>query len=324
MWPFEASPENGARLNGKSLEFNGAGIAGACSSALLFPTGEATVELAAVARDFLMDRSGALVTFYDAAGAEVLSVSQWSGRAIISSGSEPIAGARSAFSKNKWTSLLVTAGKGGTTLYIDGQMAGRSTMPFYGLEKAACFTLGASPDGRHHWHGSLRSLALWKRALSPEEASLSEASSAVAASSGLIGHYRFAGSGPAVKNSVSGELQISLPATFRPAKRVFLDPVFEDGGRFRFDGADAAVNFIGFMPLGFLAFLLRPAARGGAVKLVLAVAVCFILSLAIETAQVFLPERFSQLSDLLLNTAGAFAGALFGMLFRKRSTQSID
>lgn len=266
-----------------------------------------------------MDRSSVLISFYDATGKEVLSVSQWSGRAIISSGSGVVAGARSAFLKDKWTSLLVAAAKGGITLYVDGKMAGRSPMPFYGLEKAACFTLGASPQGRHPWHGNLKSLALWKRALSPEESGLPEASSSGPAAQGLIGLYRFDGGGPLVKNSVSGELQISLPALFRPVKRVFLGPVFEDGGHFRFDAADAAVNFIGFMPLGFLAFLLRPAARSAGVKLVFAVSVCFALSLSIETAQVFLPERFSQFSDLLLNTVGAFAGAFFGMFFVKRS-----
>ena len=315
LWPFETSPENGARLNGKSLEFKGAGIAGACASAPLFPSGEATVELSAVARDFLMDRSGAMITFYDAAGSEVLSVSQWGGRAIVSSGTEAVAGARSAFSKNKWTSLLAVAGKGGTALYIDGKMGGSSPKPLYGLEKAECFTLGASPEGRHPWHGSLRRLALWKRALSPEEARLS---SARAAASSLIGLYRFDGSGFSVKNSVSGELQISLPEVFQPAKRVFLGPVFEDGGRFRFDGVDGAVNFAGFFPLGLLAYLLGPAARSRGAKMIFAVSVCFVLSLAIETAQVFMPERFSQLSDLLLNTSGASAGALFGMFFGKK------
>ncbi|GEM_PF-5768923 len=323
MWPFEASPENGARLNGKSLDFKGAGIAGACASGPLFPAGEATVELSAVALDFLMDRSGALISFYDAAGKEVLSVSQWSGRAIISAGPEAVAGARSAFTKDKWTSLLVAAGKGGIILYVDGKIAGRSPKRPYGLEKADCFTLGSSPDGRHHWHGSLRGFALWKRALSPEETRSPESSSAGAAS-GLIGRYLFDGSGPLVENLVQGELQISLPETFRPAKRVFLGPLFEDGGRFRFDGADIAVNFIGFMPLGFLAYLLKPTVRNRGVMLTFAVSVCFALSLTIETVQVFLPERFSQLADLLLNTLGAFAGALVAMFLVKNALKKLQ
>ncbi|CAG1066070.1 hypothetical protein BAC1_01668 [uncultured bacterium] len=271
-----------------------------------------------------MDRSGALLSFYDAAGKEVLSVSQWSGRAIINIGSEAVTGARSAFSKDKWASILVAAGKGGIILYVDGKFAGRSLNPSYAIEKAACFTLGSSPDGRHHWHGSLRSLALWNRALSPEEAGLPEASLAAGPASGLTGLYLFDGSGPLVKNSVTGGPQISLPPVFRPAKRVFLGPVFESGRSFRFDGADVAVNLIGFMPLGFLAYFFKPAARSAAMKLIFAVSVCFALSLSIETAQVFMPERFSQLSDLVLNTSGAAAGALFGMLSGKRISQSKD
>lgn len=323
MWPFEFAPRNGARLKGTGLEFTSRGMSNACAGRPLFPSGELTVEFAAVPGERPMDSTGVLLSFYDSAGKPVLSVTQWSDSVIISSGENIRAGVRSALAINRNAVVAVSVGKKGIRLFVDGKASGGSSKPFYGLEKAACFTLGNSPVGKQPWKGRLHRLALWTRALSDGEARESfEAASAGTkpAIEGLAGFYVFEGRGRLVRNAVSGELDISVPEKFSPVKKVFLGPLFEDGGRFRLDAVDAAVNFIGFMPLGLLAFFLRSPAARDAAKLLFALSAGFALSFSIEAAQVFMPDRFSQLSDLLLNATGAFAGALIAMFLRKMKT----
>lgn len=317
LWPFETGPVNGARLKEAGLEFTSRGIANAFAGKPLFPSGEMTVALTALPVEKPMDRTCVLLSFYDSSKNQVFSVIQWSDRVIIRTGANIRTGAK-AFVINRKTLITVSAGKDGIRLYVDGKVSGGSPQPFYGLEKVTGFTLGNSPEGKHSWKGSFQRLAIWARALSDGEARASEAALAEIepALPGLAGLYNFDGDGPLIRNAVSGEMDISVPERFSPVKRIFLEPLFEEGARLRLDRVDAAVNFIGFVPLGLLAFFLKAAAGRDFVKLIFAVAVGFALSLAIESAQVFLPDRFSQFSDLLLNTSGALAGALIAMFFK--------
>jgi hypothetical protein len=69
---------------------------------------------------------------------------------------------------------------------------------------------------------------------------------------------------------------------------------------------DAAVNFLGFIPLGFL--LALRARRNGARSAAPIIAFAACVSLGLETLQLFLPDRFCSINDLLLNTAGGAIG----------------
>ena len=72
-------------------------------------------------------------------------------------------------------------------------------------------------------------------------------------------------------------------------------------------------NFLGFAPLGAaLAYFLRSKGPWPATML------AFVVSLAIELGQVFIPERFAHVIDVVLNTAGAFTGAMVLLWFRRR------
>jgi len=279
------------------------------------------VTLSAVPRELPLRWTGSLISFYDRAGAEVLGVRQWGGRVVVSSGPEPYAGAPSAFAVGRKTLVTVTAGAGGIRIYADGRPSGGSERPFQGLDSAVCFVLGTSPEGRHPWQGSIDRLALWERSLAMEEAR-----EGVAASAGLLALYDFKGGWAVARNAVSEDLHITVPGVFRPVRRVLLAPLYEDRGRFRFDPGDAAVNVAGFVPIGLLAFFLRPGKRTVSSDLAFAVSVGFVLSLAIEIIQVFLPGRFSHLTDLGLNTSGAAAGAYLAALLEKmkKGTASID
>ena len=68
---------------------------------------------------------------------------------------------------------------------------------------------------------------------------------------------------------------------------------------------NATLNYLCFVPLGVLianlSFVERPLLAAGLV--------CGALSLMVESLQIFIPGRFSTLSDWVLNTSGALTGA---------------
>lgn len=72
---------------------------------------------------------------------------------------------------------------------------------------------------------------------------------------------------------------------------------------------DVIANFLGYAPLGFLATLALLRTRLLPQPALLATLVCALLSLLLEALQSYLPQRVPQLSDLLLNSGGALAGA---------------
>ena len=82
----------------------------------------------------------------------------------------------------------------------------------------------------------------------------------------------------------------------------------------RFTRFDVAVNVIAYAPFG-LALALVGERRTAAMRFVVACAGGALLSLCMESAQIFLPTRDASTIDLLSNTAGASIGALVALLF---------
>ena len=77
----------------------------------------------------------------------------------------------------------------------------------------------------------------------------------------------------------------------------------------RRDSRDTVVNVLGFLPVGVLAWL-AGGAFGLAVRWLGVLGSGLLLSLAIETGQIWLPERVSSLIDLACNGLGALLGGL--------------
>lgn len=82
-------------------------------------------------------------------------------------------------------------------------------------------------------------------------------------------------------------------------------------------GFDVFSNLLGYVPLGFLTVVV--AVRSGVAKgwLVVAFVMPSLLSLALETAQVFLPSRVESNLDWALNTAGGLMGSVLALLLGK-------
>jgi len=82
-------------------------------------------------------------------------------------------------------------------------------------------------------------------------------------------------------------------------------------------GFDVGVNILGYMPAGF--FLALTACRTGRGRnaVVRATMVCLLLSMCMETVQIYLPARVPSNVDFALNVLGAWLGALSASLLER-------
>ncbi len=118
----------------------------------------------------------------------------------------------------------------------------------------------------------------------------------------------------------------SYPALIRPKRVMDLDP-----GALRLPSlaslgrdsmlSDVFFNFTGFLPLGLLLFMNVSVPLRGLRGVFTALGACFLFSLSIEIAQIWIPGRDSSLLDLILNTLGGMAGALIGYFRFRRARQ---
>jgi VanZ family protein len=79
---------------------------------------------------------------------------------------------------------------------------------------------------------------------------------------------------------------------------------------------DFITNTLAYVPLGFFVGLM-PRQGSGQSRLTLALAVGALLSLAMESIQMYLPTRFASVADLISNTGGAALGGLLAVLFAR-------
>ena len=83
---------------------------------------------------------------------------------------------------------------------------------------------------------------------------------------------------------------------------------------------DAAINILGFIPLGYLmmSYLLSSDRKQKMVPVIcLSIIACISISLIIELSQYYIPGRTSSLSDLLFNGLGAFGGIIYYLLEKR-------
>ncbi|WP_439520793.1 VanZ family protein [Hydrogenophaga sp.] len=82
-------------------------------------------------------------------------------------------------------------------------------------------------------------------------------------------------------------------------------------------GFDVASNLVGYAPLGFLLALAMWRKGWGPWTWTVALGVPVLLSLAVETAQTYLPMRVPSNVDLALNSAGALIGAVAAVVLER-------
>ena len=219
--------------------------------------------------------------------------------------------------------FVLTSAKDGPQVYVDGSAAevdGGFGIPIARANEPVGGTLviGAGPPWDVPWSGQILGLALYDRLLTAEEIAAHARSGppsgrpASAEVPGLMAIYGFDEHGGAiVHDRTEGRSDLLVPKFYHPPERQrLLAPPNLNGWDTAWYAADVFLNLAGFLCFGFLLARLMQPHLTTMVLLLLVTGIGFALSLTFELTQVLMFTRTSSLQDLLLNTLGAFSGAL--------------
>jgi hypothetical protein len=205
--------------------------------------------------------------------------------------------------------VTVTSGQPGTQVYIDGIL--RKTSPHFFITNrmlSGKLVLGTAASADSTWLGRLRGLAIYDRTLDPAEIRehyvtwTGSGRPEVSDPEALLALFLF--KERSFRNEVAGGTGLYLPQRYViPAKSVLSAPSLENP-------QDIIENIIGFIPLGFTLCGYIVTSRRMRMPVVITILLCGVLSLLIETLQIFLPTRDSDLTDVITNVIGSAIGAL--------------
>lgn len=325
LWPFNFFPRNQVeRLADAGLRFDWDGIIYSRQPAIvpLQNQDAITVELWLKPSDKSFLHYGEILAFFNS-GRDGFVVAQ-NGDALVAHSEYSVAGtaqtrpgdpdAPGVFEPGVARLYTVTSGSDGTAIYADGRLTTR----YPGLvplpaSLSGRLVVGHSPAGYHPWSGDIRGLAIYSRALRPEEVTenhrrwLAGDIAALTRAQQIVWLTRFDDADRrVVRNRVAGGGELIIPQHYQPMQRKVLTL---PSRRSRPDVGDFVLNIFGLIPLGFTISLLA-AILGRSPRRAVLYATLFGMgtSLTIELLQPFLPSRTSSLLDLINNTLGAALG----------------
>jgi len=225
--------------------------------------------------------------------------------------------------------VVLASGEGGTSVYVNGQL--QRTDPSLRLrwpnaDGAARLVVGNSVYGRHPWQGELLGLAVFGYALDEDGAGAlfrewkETGKFAFSDADGLKMLFPFdEGAGEIAHDRSGSGLHLAMPSRMRILKKEMLVPPWRNATNQSGLVLDAAVNFFGFWPLGFfLSAMLARTRRFQKCYWQVTVLFCLAFSLSLETVQVWVPSRSSDMLDLILNTLGGGTGAMVYAVLHSR------
>jgi VanZ family protein len=98
--------------------------------------------------------------------------------------------------------------------------------------------------------------------------------------------------------------------------RVTLNPLISPDTGGRLSTPDVVSNVVLFVPFGCFGVWAWPRARSVLARVIVLTVLAALLSVTVETMQLFTLDRTSSIADVVANTAGAFGGAVLGTLLR--------
>jgi hypothetical protein len=214
--------------------------------------------------------------------------------------------------------IVISGDSSATTLYVDGRLSRR--MSNFVLEPGSMrgqLILGNAATGQSSWTGTLFGLAIFNRALEPNEVAAHQnlwtrgTALDLAGEPGLAALYNFTeGTGQETRDHSPAHHHLLIPTRYVVLEKTVL------GGSTAVAGwsatRDIVLNVLGFVPFGFLMF--RYYQGTSPARWMQAVIISTLsgatLSLIIEVGQVWLPTRNSSLLDLFCNTIGTSIGVL--------------
>ncbi len=337
LWPFNFWPrntvewlpgENGLHFRPHSIVYSEDGIE------LDSPAGppavgrSVSIELMLTSEVEARHKHFSVLSFYDGRVPEDLLVAQW--RFILYL-RVPLrkAAARDRYQETGIHILLpkevprfitITSDAAGTSSYVNGVLLKAYPLPLLRPDNLrGRLILGSSPEGGSSWTGKLLGLALYNRALGASDVLRhyqiwnDRRAAEIAAEPGITGLYLFdEGSGRVVRDHSLFRRNLQIPEFYHVLRKTVLRPPWKESLRDASELKDIAVNILGFVPFGFFYFVYRTGRRPGHgfANAGLTVVVAAAISAAIELAQVFLPSRSSQLTDLICNVAGGVVGMI--------------
>ena len=348
LWPFNFFPKNNVAWlpDRDGVSFHGQGIVTGPvidqkQWQRLFRERAITVEIRLRPE---LETAGApcILTLFDGKTPDLFTLRQWRSHLVVWSRPEDPAdrkkgqtfqeiGYRDALPKGQDVFIAIASDRSGSAIYVNGGPA--KAYPRRSLLAAAPsgdahLILGNSPSGEGHWTGDITGLAVYNRALPPEEAArdyeawLRNDSFAIRQQAGLVALYPFyERQGETIRNVANPDETLNMPDLFKPVQRRMLE---WPGQEFRWNLPslqDVAVNILGFIPAGFLfsAFLLKTFPKKKLMVFLATILIGTGLSLLIELAQAWLPTRDSSLADVACNAMGTVFGSAVFQVFKWRN-----
>lgn len=333
LWPFRQIPNEVTWLSNRpGVHFGKHGIILSAGALPAVGSGDCSIEM--WVRPAGGEESSTLLAFYGPGGGTGISLQRSLTDLRLD---REVAGGRpdkayigDVLLDGKLVFVTVVSSAHGTAVYLDGALV-RKVSRLRSRSGDCSGSLGVGHPARGHtsWQGEIYGLAIHHHELTPAQVQSSyrswlttgrpdDRNSEKAAALYLFNEK----GGSAVRDHGRAGVRLTIPELYSNIQRTWLESprlAYESGWGY-FD--DIVINIGGFIPFGFAlsAFL----ASIGRVHRVRAWAIFggLCVSLAIETLQVYLPTRNSDLTDVLTNTLGASLGAAIYALWRRRMIQA--
>jgi hypothetical protein len=328
LWPFHAPKNEVAWLSeGNGLLF---GKHGTIVSASPFKTRASQDDNSCSLEIWLeparVDSGGMILAFYGPASRDApFAARQLRGGLVLERESQSHSAKKAeiyvgdVFKRLKPVFVTITSGEAGAATYVDGTLVKR--FPNFAF---------SSPDLRgqlivgNAWPGQFKGLAVYDRELTAREVSQHYANwtentqADFAKSGGVVALYLFnEGRGNVVHSQVASATDLLIPERFLVFHKEFLKPFWREFRPGWSYWKDVGINVAGFVPLGFFFCSYFALVRRIEHPALVTIAVGFLVSLAIEVLQAFLPTRDSGTTDLITNTFGTALGViLYGWTMR--------
>jgi glycopeptide antibiotics resistance protein len=348
LWPFNLNQNNEVFWleEKRGLEFHRAGTDGKylpvgiaySQESYLIPS-KSDIDSASVTIEILFQPGkeprfnfGTIVAFKDEDKATSLLIAQWKRSLIIRKHDTSVTTHRhyneidllNTLTRDSTVLLTISSGPGGTKLYVNGEFKKqRKELHLVGENRSIVgkLILGNSAAGREPWGGKIYGLGIYERELSSQTIAQHYKSWLVGETGGfesedkIIALYTFEeGQGIRTKNKVHSGTPIVIPEKFTILHKIILEPPWYNFSLNLAFIFDFTINILGFIPMGIMLTLFLRNIFGYRDKRLFVLT--FILgsatSLLIEILQIWMPQRYSSLSDLILNIIGLLIG--FGLV----------
>jgi hypothetical protein len=329
LWPFGSPPNEIASAPGQKGIRLGKHATLLSSGSLENGTaGECTVEIRV--RPAFSRTSGTLLAFYDDSGTEGITLVQSLTDLRLDSYRHGKRLARvyvdNFFRAERLVLLSAVYGPNGTSVYSEGKLV--REFPGFRSFAGVCtgrFVAGDGPGHNQTWQGDLLGLAIYNRQLSANQVwhdyiewrwtkNVPQTSEKPAVL------YVFTGiSDQKIEDQSGSGIALNIPERYVVVNKTLLSfpvsaAILDDSYLAGFVD-DVLLNIAGFIPFGFALRGLLSDRIGPRRASAFTLAAGFALSLAIETAQVFLPTRDSDITDVVTNTLGTWLGILLHRLW---------